>query len=94
MERSRSPSLRQGPLLGKFRSEKSNTSSQGKIERLFAWLQAFRRLVARTSEYAENFSGIYRGLRRSWQLHFLTLTPCEALLGQLGLSKRTERIRR
>src|SRR5690349_24487374 len=55
-------------LIARHRSNRKNKSQDGrrlrrsrrrwKIERLFAWLQNFRRLVVRYEYYAENFLGM------------------------------------
>lgn len=55
-------------LIAPHRSNRKNTSQdlrrmrryrrRWKIERLFAWLQNFRRLVVRYERYAENFLGM------------------------------------
>jgi transposase len=48
-------------LIAPHRSNRRNTTQRptpDEIERLFAWLQNFRRLVVRYERYAENFLGM------------------------------------
>src|SRR5438477_12918024 len=54
-----------------------------KIERLFAWLQNFRRLVVRYERYAENFLGM---LHLGWLHH-----PIEAFVRCLLVENRPTR---